>query len=136
MPFYFYVALCIFFYIYLSIAVIIARRRCGAIIGDIGNMQLLRSIRAHGNFSEYAPLFLIALGSAEHAGLSHHAIHFFGLFFFSGRILHAYSLLYAEHWQTNEKPFLKFRQIGMAATFLCLVLLAGYLLIHYFNLIS
>jgi len=44
------------------------RARLGIDYGDNGNQVMLKAIRAHGNFIEYVPIVLIALGSSEVAG--------------------------------------------------------------------
>lgn len=58
-------------------------------LGDGGDALMLSRIRAHGNFTENAPLAL--LGLIALAMLSAHpiALHIFGATFFIGRILHA-----------------------------------------------
>jgi uncharacterized membrane protein YecN with MAPEG domain len=58
-------------------------------LGDGGDALMLSRIRAHGNFTENAPLAL--LGLIGLAMLSAHpiALHIFGAGFFIGRILHA-----------------------------------------------
>ena len=58
-------------------------------LGDGGDPVLFSRIRAHGNFTENAPLAL--LGLIGLAMLSAHpiALHVFGAAFFIGRILHA-----------------------------------------------
>ena len=71
--------------------------------GDSGNLTVLKAIRAHGNFIEYVPIILIAMGAAETAGASSwllvtagcvmvvsrlsHAAHMFG---FGGRVTRAF----------------------------------------------
>ena len=81
---------------------------------------LHRKIRAHGNFIEYAPIFLIMLMLVEINGLDKYFIHFFGIIFISGRALHAYGIVVAE---VRARNFL-FRQAGMFCTFFCLSSLA------------
>lgn len=58
-------------------------------LGDGGDELMLSRIRAHGNFTENAPLALIGLVAL--AMLSAHPIvlHIFGAGFFIGRVLHA-----------------------------------------------
>jgi hypothetical protein len=36
--------------------------------GDNGDLTMLKAIRAHGNFIEYVPIILIAMGAGEAAG--------------------------------------------------------------------
>lgn len=46
-------------------AVVGKRVRSGHAFGDGGDVSLLRVIRAHGNLSEYAPVFLVLLALLE-----------------------------------------------------------------------
>ena len=65
----FYAALLGLFFVGLSIHVIRGRRRLRIALADGNQEEMKRRIRAHGNFAEYAPLFLIMLGYAEYEGL-------------------------------------------------------------------
>ena len=58
--------------------------------GDGGNSQLFTRIRAHGNFAEQVPIFLVllALSEATHS-LSTTALTAVALFHIFGRIVHA-----------------------------------------------
>lgn len=58
-------------------------------IGDGGDELMLSRIRAHGNFTENAPLALIGLIGLAMLGAHPIALHVFGATFFIGRILHA-----------------------------------------------
>ncbi len=86
----------------LSAIVSKGRGQYGAGIGDANNVDMKRRIRAQANLVEYAPIFLILAGFAEHNGLSPWAIHALCLAFLTGRILHAYSLLYAETYDGEK----------------------------------
>ncbi len=71
--------------------------------GDNGNLAMLKAIRAHGNFIEYVPIILIAMGVSEGAGAPawllvtagcvavisrlSHAAHMFG---YGGRVTRAF----------------------------------------------
>lgn len=67
-------------------------------LGDGGDPTLLSRIRAHGNFTENAPLLLIGLFAIAMASNPHSFIytpfllHGFGAAFTLGRILHAYGM--------------------------------------------
>jgi len=52
----------------LSVQVSLRRAKMNTVFGDAGDKTLRRRIRAHGNFIEYAPLALIALGLVEYRG--------------------------------------------------------------------
>ena len=55
---------------------------------------LRRRIRAHGNFTEYAPTALIALGLIEYAGAATLLVRSLAAAFFLSRLLHALGMLY------------------------------------------
>lgn len=54
--------------IWLSSRVVLARRPLKISVGDGGSEAVLRRMRAHANFAEYAPIFLILLAAIELAG--------------------------------------------------------------------
>jgi len=56
--------------------------------GNLGDVSLQRAIRGHGNLIEYAPIFLILIYFVEISGFSVTAIHWYGLVFVLGRIMH------------------------------------------------
>jgi len=58
-------------------------------LGDGGDAELLSRIRAHGNFTENAPLALLGLFALATLNALPIVLHIFGLMFFVGRILHA-----------------------------------------------
>ena len=124
-----YTALLALILIFLSIKIIQNRRSSKISLGENGDDFLQRKIRAHGNFIEYAPIFLIMLLLVEINGCDKYFIHFFGIIFIVGRALHAYGITIAE---IRNKNFL-FRQAGMFCTFFCLSSLA---LILFFQFIK
>jgi uncharacterized protein len=77
----------------LTALVIIRRAQTGVDFLDGGDPQLLRRIRAHGNFSETAPMALLLMVLLEMRGLSSVWLIAFGVTLLLGRILHAQSLL-------------------------------------------
>ncbi|MGM0586305.1 MAG: MAPEG family protein [Pseudomonadota bacterium] len=109
--------------IVLSVAVVRERLRAGVSIGDGGDARLASAIRAHANFSEYAPLVLLMIALAALAGAPAGAVHALGAGFAIGRVLHAV-------------PFLKpgapmfFRQAGMVLTYAAAALAALALIGH------
>jgi uncharacterized membrane protein YecN with MAPEG domain len=123
----FYTAISAIILIFLSIKIIQNRRSSKISIGDEGDDFLQRKIRAHGNFIEYTPIFLIMLILVEMAGLNKYFIHFFGIIFIAGRISHAYGITVAE---IKNRNFI-FRQVGMFFTFFCLSSLALILLFQF-----
>lgn len=79
----------------LSTQTSLRRARLNAVFGDAGDDVLRRRIRAHGNFSEYAPLALIVLGLTEYHGASVVFAGTLGAAFAVSRIMHAIGMLYA-----------------------------------------
>lgn len=128
-----YMALLGVFFVVLSAHAAIGRRAAGRPLGDPGKGALQRRIRAHGNFAEYTPLFLIMLWAAEQTGMSLYAVHALGILFTIGRILHAYGLLCGEQYDEAGRLTggLFGRVAGMVCTFLAIGLLAIILLVYY-----
>ena len=124
-----YTALLALILIFLSIKIIQNRRSSKISLDENGDDFLQRKIRAHGNFIEYAPIFLIMLLLVKINGFDKYFIHFFGIIFIIGRALYAYGITIAE---IRDKNFL-FRQAGMFCTFFCLSSLA---LILFFQFIK
>lgn len=115
----------------LSVHVIKGRRKFSVGLGDSGNIEMTRRIRAHANLAEYAPIFLILLGYSEHNGLPLWAVHLFGVIFLAGRIMHAYSVLKAEQYDEHKLTTLPAWRIrGMICTFSAIGLLAMVILVQ------
>ncbi|MDH3335114.1 MAG: MAPEG family protein [Rhodospirillaceae bacterium] len=100
----------------LSSYVIKMRYKHRVSLGDGGNKEMLKAIRAHGNFIEYVPMSLILLAMLELGGENPAVLHTFGVALLVGRALHAPGL--------NFKGTTKLRQIGMVLTFGVLIGLA------------
>jgi len=105
-----YLAMAVVIYSILAFKVISDRRNQKVSIGDGGHSGLAHKIRSHGNFSEYVPLAIIALGCAEITGVPHVFIHLLGAMLILGRCLHAFYFLIAP-------DVLKIRVAGMILTF-------------------
>ena len=105
----FYAGLLTFLFIMLSLRTIAARRTGRVEIGDGGDKALLRRMRVHANFTEYAPLGLVLMGLAEALKLGAPWLHGIGVVLLAGRILHAYGLSQTPH-------VLPMRVLGMVAT--------------------
>lgn len=108
-----YLAIAIFIYSVLAFAVVGNRRSQKVSIGDGGYSELARRIRSHGNFSEYVPLAIIALGAAEVTGASPQVLHLCGASLIVGRCLHAFYFLVSPN-------MMKIRVAGMMFTFLAM----------------
>lgn len=100
-------------FIWLSVRVIAVRVSGEVSIGDGGNTDLHYKIRAHGNFSEYVPLFLIILGALELAGANQIALIIFGDLFILSRISHVFGM--------GEHAKIAFRQLGTVGSFACII---------------
>jgi uncharacterized membrane protein YecN with MAPEG domain len=89
-------------------------------IGDGGVPALAARMRAHANFTEYTPFFLILLGLVELAHGSATWLWLVAILYIVCRILHAFGM---------DRPAPNpFRMIGIGGTMLCLLALAGYAL--------
>jgi uncharacterized protein len=117
----------IIFYLILTIITIKARKSTKVAYGDEGNKELIKAVRAHGNFFEFTVFFIISSFLLEILDANQIYVLFINIVFLLGRISHAYSML-------KEKTL--FRVIGMMATLNiyalnCIYLL--YLYVQYFN---
>jgi uncharacterized membrane protein YecN with MAPEG domain len=115
--------LCVLLQITLTALVIVRRAQTGVDWLDGGDQRLLRRIRAHGNFSETAPMALLLMAFLELRGLPVAWLWSMGGCFFVGRLLHAVSLL------TDNKAWS--RRGGMVLT-LFVLSLQGFLCIWLF----
>ena len=93
-------------------------------IGDGGDALMLSRIRAHGNFTENAPLALLGLIGLAMLDAHPIALHIFGAAFFIGRILHAMGM---------AKTFSQGRLVGTLLTLLTFFGQAGYILFLIFT---
>jgi len=107
----------------LSAYVIKMRYKHRVVLGDGGNKEMLRAIRAHGNFIEYVPMALILLVILALHGESAVVLHSFADTMLGGRIAHLMGL--------NAKMPM-FRRIGIMLTYGVLIGLAGLTLFRAF----
>ena len=92
----------------------------------VSEIKLQRTVRAHGNFSEYVPIFLMLLMIIENNNtLSFTPLLIINLIFFYGRFAHAICFTFYDH-----NPFLRIS--GMLFTYLGLASLAILLLLQQF----
>lgn len=116
-----YFAALVMIYMALCAQVVVYRRRHGVGIGDGGNHELKRAIRAHANFTENVPLaiLLIAL-AAETASVTW--IHGLGAALVLARLIHALGL--------SRSPGMSFgRFYGAGLTWAIMVLAASLLVV-------
>ena len=114
-------AILLFVFIALSINAAFTRRKSGLAVGEGDNETLLRAVRAHGNFAEYTPMFLISLFLIDHVSKNCEYILVIGSVFVLGRISHATSMFL-------KKGIL--RITGMFLTFTTLLSNFVYLIIN------
>ncbi|MFM9992245.1 MAG: MAPEG family protein [Burkholderiaceae bacterium] len=119
-----YAALLAFFYVYLSARTIGVRRKAKISIGDGGDDEMLRAIRMHANFSEYAPITLILLAFVDLQGGPIWLLHSLGVLFVIARLSNAYGI------RSVQAPG-KFRVAGMVGTFTTIAVSAAWLLNAY-----
>ena len=74
--------------VYLSYGVSKQRLRTKTDIGDGGDKELQRAIRAQGNFIEYAPFALVLIGLLESSGVWTEAVTGLAILFVVGRYMH------------------------------------------------
>lgn len=79
-------------HIWLSVRVSQQRRLHKVSVGDGGNPAVLARMRAHANFTETAPLFLILLGLLELAVGASTWLWVAGLLFVAARLLHPFGM--------------------------------------------
>ena len=79
-------------HIWLSLRVSRLRRPLKIGFGDGGNETLLRRMRAHGNYAENMPIFLILLALLELAGGDRMILWAAAIAFILARLLHAFGM--------------------------------------------
>ena len=116
-----YAALLGLMFVYLSFLVIKQRRSAKVSLGDGDNPALRKAIAVHSNFSQYVPFALLLITFVELNHASAYLVHGLCASLLIGRIAHAYGLA-----QANQ--IMKLRQLGMALTFIVIIIAAFYLL--------
>ncbi len=113
-------AACALLGIWLGVRVSQLRRRHHVSVGDGGNEAVATRMRAHANFTEYTPLFLILLGLIEAARGSQTWLWVAAIVFVLGRLAHPFGM---------DRPAPNaLRLLGIVATWLVLLVLAAYAL--------
>jgi hypothetical protein len=106
--------------IWLGLRVSLLRRRHKISIGHGGQSAIATRMRAHANYIEYAPFFLILLALIEMARGSLGWLWIAGILFILGRLAHAFGM--------DRAGANALRVGGIAVTWICLLGLAGYAL--------
>ena len=112
-----YAGLITLLFVFLSFKVFGARGKAKVSLGDGGgeNEQLVRTLRAHGNFTEYVPLVIILMAMAEFSNAPALLLHVLGVLILSGRLMHAYGI-------SKIPQITKFRYFGTVFTMLALLI--------------
>jgi uncharacterized protein len=113
----FYAALLAVLFLVLSVRVIGWRRERRVEFGHGEDAELLRRMRVHANFAEYAPFTLLLMALAESMAPPDVLVHLCGLLLIAGRLLHAYGV-------SQAPPVMRYRVYGMWLTFAALGLAA------------
>lgn len=115
-----YAGLLALWFVLLSLRVVARRRGASINLGDGGDGQMLRRIRAHANFAEYVPFGLALLLMLElAAAIPPWGLHALGALLLTGRLLHGVALSYMRHFMLG-------RVLGTVMTF-SMLLIAGVL---------
>jgi uncharacterized membrane protein YecN with MAPEG domain len=121
-----YGALCGLLLIALALNVVRLRLGRKVSLGMGEDSALEQPVRVHGNFTEYAPTFLVLLLLAELSGAAFWFLHLVGAAFVMGRLLHAYGLS-----TVRARSFGRF--YGSAISWTSILVLSGYLLVRSFG---
>jgi uncharacterized membrane protein YecN with MAPEG domain len=98
--------------------VITARRAADVSIGDGGNEAVLRRMRAHANFAEYVPVFLVLLAALELAGANRALLLTAAVAFTLARVAHGIGM--------DGGTLTRFRVAGMMISTFVSLALAGW----------
>ncbi|MGL6042367.1 MAG: MAPEG family protein [Sandaracinobacteroides sp.] len=106
----------------LGIRVVLARMKDSISLGDGGNPELLKRVRAHGNSAEWVPIGLILLFLAEQGFGGTWFVLALAAMLVAGRVLHPFGL--------RPGPPNPARSLGMVFTWTSIGLLAILVLVH------
>ncbi len=112
----FFAGCCALLQVALTALVILRRAQTGVDFLGGGDPQLLRRVRAHGNFAETAPMALLLLALLEINGASALWLWALGVCLLIGRCVHAHSLLTDNSaWSRRGGMVLTIGMISVAA---------------------
>ena len=120
----FYAAVLGLLFVLLSVRTLRLRRKLRIAIGTADSQQMLRAMRVHANFAEYAPFTLLLAFMVEFQAANDVLVHALCLSLLVGRTTHAYGV-------SMEAENYSYRVFGMAMTFAALVGAAVSLLFLY-----
>ncbi|WP_298914361.1 MAPEG family protein [uncultured Roseobacter sp.] len=121
-----FVAVFVLMSVALSVFVGLRRAKTGIMLLHGDDEELLKRIRAHGNFVEYVPLALLALAGAEIAGAPHWVLVGSGSVLLAARVLH-----FAAFRGTATGAG---RLLGALLTSIAMVVLSGAILLKSFGI--
>jgi uncharacterized protein len=104
--------------VWLGLRVSLLRRRLKVSVGDGGQAAVAARMRAHANYTEYTPFFLILLALVELAAGSETWLWLIAILYILGRIAHALGM--------DREGANPLRVAGISITWLCLLGLAAY----------
>lgn len=105
----------------LASRVVQRRQKHRIALGDEGNEDMQRAMRAFGNFTEYVPMILLLIGFAEMLGAHKWLTHGLGLSLVAGRLLHAWGLAQSRGTSLG-------RLLGVTLTWLALLVSSAMLI--------
>lgn len=114
-------------YMGLSFAVVKGRIGNRLAFGDGGNPDMIRRIRAHGNFAEYVPFALLLIFLVDQSQFQPLIVHLLGIVLVIARILHVAGIY---------KEIFRLRVTGMVLTMLVFIVASIILLIHFAVIVS
>jgi uncharacterized membrane protein YecN with MAPEG domain len=116
----------IFAVIYVALSASVIRHRFGKKVsmGNGEDKDLEKAVRIHGNFCEYVPFALLLMWFIEVLTFHSGFVFILGCVLLLARLAHVIGM-------RDPKNYLLFRQAGIIATFLVLLLCAGRLIWHY-----
>lgn len=116
-----YAALGALLLLVLAVRISLVRRSARVALGDGGNNDLIRRVRAHANATEYLPIALLLLLLLDLGQTPPLWLHVFGVVLIVGRVLHAIGLS-----RTAGESF--GRLVGIALTWGVMLVMAVLLL--------
>lgn len=120
-----YAALLAALFLWLSIQVILYRRKNRISLGDSGDKGMLKRMRAQANCAEYAPFALVLMTLAELQGASAAILHLIGALLAVGRFMHGYGF-------SARPPIMALRVYGMILTLISMMVSIVVLLALFF----
>jgi uncharacterized membrane protein YecN with MAPEG domain len=108
-----YAGLLTLWFLVLSVSVVTLPEG-GIIVGEHGDVDTIRVVRARANFAEYVPLALLLMGFLEVSRYSIYLLHALGLILLVARLLHGCALSFGWHVRA-------WRAAGAVLTFIVLL---------------